>query len=81
MLLELRRTKWVNVNGTSILEQHRGMGGTALLFTEMAKSVKDGGFEHADLVQVGVENDKMQRELRDLGIEFYKTHRMYTKLV
>jgi len=28
-----------------------------------------------------VENDRMQRELRDLGIEFYKTHRMYMKLV
>ncbi|HQV70427.1 MAG TPA: hypothetical protein PLJ62_12640 [Thermoflexales bacterium] len=81
MLMEFRRSKWVNVNGAGILEQHRGMGGTALLFTEMAKSVQEGGFEHCDIVQIGVENDRMQRELRDLGIEFYKTHRMYMKLV
>lgn len=81
MLLELRRTKWVNVNGAGIIEQHRGMGGTALLFAEMYRSVRDGGFEHADLVQVGVENDRMQRELRDLGIDFYKTHRMYSKVL
>jgi hypothetical protein len=45
----------------------------------MSKSIVQGGFEHADLVQIGVENDKMQRELRDLGIDFYKTHRLYQR--
>jgi hypothetical protein len=79
MLLELRRTKWVNVNGAGIVERYRGLGGTALLFSEMYKSVTQGGFEHADLVQIGVENEKMQRELRDLGIEFYKLHRVYQR--
>ena len=77
--LELRRTKWVNLNGAGILEKYRGLGGTALLFSEMHKSVVEGGFQHADIVQVGLENDKMQRELRDLGIDFYKTHRVYQR--
>ena len=79
MLRELKRTKWVNVNGAGIVEKYRGLGGTALLFSEMYKSVVEGGFEHADLVQVGLDNDKMQRELRDLGIDFYKVHRMYRR--
>jgi hypothetical protein len=79
LLLELRRTKWVNLNGAGIVEKYRGLGGTAILFDEMAKSIRAGKFEHADIVQVGVENDKMQRELRDLGIDFYKMHRMYEK--
>jgi hypothetical protein len=77
MLLELRRTKWININGAGIIEKYRGLGGTALLFSELEKSVHEGGFAHADLVQVGMENDKMQRELADLGIDFYKMHRMY----
>jgi len=77
LLLELKRTKWVNVNGAGIVEKYRGLGGTALLFSEMRKSVVEGGFEHADIVQVGVENEKMQREMRDLGIDFYKMHRLY----
>jgi hypothetical protein len=77
LLREFKRTKWVNVNGAGILEQHRGAGGTALLFSEMRKSVIEGGFDHADLVQIGAANDKMMRELRDLGIDFYKMHRMY----
>lgn len=79
LLLELKRTKWVNVNGAGIVEQYRGLGGTALLFSEMQKSVVECGFEHADLVQVGVENDNMQRELRELGIDFYKLHRLYQR--
>jgi len=79
MLIELRRTKWINVNGAGMIEGYRGLGGTALLFSEMYRSVVEGKFEHADLVQIGVDNDKMQRELRDLGIDFYKTHRLYRR--
>ncbi len=80
LLLELRRTKWININGAGIVEKYRGLGGTALLFSEMHKSVVTAGrFEHADIVQIGVENDKMQREMRHLGIDFYKTHRMYQR--
>jgi hypothetical protein len=79
LLLELRRTKWININGAGIIEKYRGLGGTALLFSELEKSVHEGGFAHADLVQVGMENDKMQRELADLGIDFYKMHRMYER--
>jgi hypothetical protein len=41
--------------------------------------VAEGGFEHADIVQIGLENANMQREMRDLGIDFYKTHRVYQK--
>jgi hypothetical protein len=50
-----------------------------VLFSEMRKSVMAGGFAHVDLVQIGADNAKMQRELRDLGIHFYKTHRMYER--
>jgi hypothetical protein len=79
LLLELRRTNWVNINGAGILEEYRGLGGTAILFSEMHKSIIEGKFKHAEIVQIGVENDKMQRELRDLGIDFYKTHRVYQR--
>ena len=79
LLRALRKSDWINVNGAGILEEHRGAGGTAVLFSEMRKSVVAGGFSHADLVQIGVENTKMQRELRELGIDFYKTHRMYER--
>lgn len=79
VMKELRETEWININGAGIIDEYRGMGGTAILFSEMEKSVKQGGFKHADLVQVGVENERMQRELSSLGIDFYKTHRIYQR--
>ena len=45
----------------------------------MYQSVREGRYEHADIVQIGVENEKMRREMRDLGIDFYKLHRMYQR--
>jgi len=79
MLLELRRTKWININGAGMASGYRGVGGTALLFSEMYKSVSESRYRFADIVQVGEENDKMQREMRDFGIKFYKSHRIYEK--
>jgi len=79
LLKEMKRTKWVDINGAGILEEYRGLGGTAILFSEMYKSIAEGGFKNAEIVQIGVENDKMQRELRELGIDFYKTHRVYQR--
>jgi hypothetical protein len=79
MLLELRRTKWVNINGAGIIEQYRGLGGTALLFSELYKTATESRYEGAEVVQIGVENEIMQREMRGLGIDFYKTHRIYRK--
>ena len=81
MLLEIRRTRWVNVNGAAIVEKYRGLGGTALLFKAMYDSIREGGFEHADLVQIGTDNEKMQLELRSLGVDFYKCHRLYQKML
>lgn len=79
LLREMRHTPWVNINGAGMLKGYRGLGGTAILFSEMQQSIMKGGFKHADLVQIGVENENMQRELRHLGVEFYKTHRVYRR--
>jgi hypothetical protein len=77
LLWELKHTEWINVNGAGIISEFRGMGGTADLFNEMANSVREGRYIHADLVQIGMENERMQRELSTFGIDFYKMHRIY----
>ena len=81
LLRELKHTEWINVNGAGIIAEYRGMGGTAVLYNEMAKSVKDGRYIHADLVQIGVDNERMQRELSTFGIDFYKMHRIYHRMI
>ena len=79
ILIEAKRTKWINVNGGGVVEKYRGVGGTAVLFSELQKAATAGGYQHAEGVQISVSNDKMQRELRDLGIRFNKVHRLYEK--
>jgi hypothetical protein len=79
LLLELRRTRWLNINGMGLLEKYRGMGGTALLFSEMHKTLMESRFEHVDVVQIGVENERMQNEMRNFGVTFDVRHRLYTQ--
>lgn len=80
LLLELRRTDWININGAGLLPEYRGSGGTAILYSEMFKSVSENPrYKHAEVVQIGVENENMQREMENFGIDFYKMHRTYCK--
>jgi hypothetical protein len=80
LLLELRRTRWINVNGAGLLPDYRGSGGTAILYSEMFKSVTENPrYRHAEVVQIGLENENMQRDLENFGIDFYKTHRTYCR--
>jgi hypothetical protein len=80
LLLELRRTDWININGAGLLPEYRGSGGTAILYSEMFKSVTENPpYRHAEVVQIGTENENMQREMENFGIDFYKMHRTYFK--
>lgn len=80
VLLELRTTDWININGAGMMEEYRGLGGTAILYSEMFKSVTENPrYRHAEVVQIGLENDRMQREMQNFGIDFYKMHRMYQR--
>jgi len=80
-LLERKRTTWINVNGAGILEEYRGQGGTAILFSEMWKSVEGKHYTGGDIVQIGEDNTRMQNELMGLGITFHKKHRMYERAI
>jgi len=82
LLRELHRTDWININGAGLLPEYRGSGGTAILYSEMFKSVAENPrYRHADIVQIGTENENMQREMENFGIDFYKTHRTYQKTI
>ncbi|HEX6032858.1 MAG TPA: hypothetical protein VFY83_00440, partial [Anaerolineales bacterium] len=80
LLLELRRTDWININGAALLPEYRGSGGTAILYSEMFKSVTENPrYRHAEVVQIGVENENMQREMENFGVDFCKMHCTYRR--
>jgi len=72
----MRRTKWIDLNGAGILAPYRGLGINAILSAEMEKTIRSGGFEHADIVQIE-DNLLTLADTRTMGGEIYKTHRIF----
>ncbi len=83
MMLELKRTDWVSLNGTGILPEFQGVGGNALMYAEMEHTVNTHNFNfvHAELTQVAETAVQMRRDLENLGGKPYKNHRVYRKSV
>lgn len=77
LLHEMRRTKWIALNGAGILPEFHGHGGNALLYAEMENTIRDYQFEHADLTQIGETAVQMRQDLANLGGVPYKNHRVY----
>lgn len=79
LLLEMRRTKRVALNGVGILPKFQGRGGNTLLYSEIEKTVQEFGFQHADLTQVAETAVQMRSDLENLGGEPRRNHRVYVR--
>jgi GNAT superfamily N-acetyltransferase len=79
LLLEMRRTDWVAINGAGVLPEFQGRGGNALLYSELEKTIREAGFRHADLTQVAESAVQMRRDLETIGGVSYKNHRVYER--
>jgi hypothetical protein len=79
ILRERRRTKWMDLHGLGFLPEFQGLGGNAILYTELAKTLERGQYEYVEFVQVDEENAKSLREVQIYAPELYKTHRNYRK--
>jgi hypothetical protein len=79
LLLERKRTNWVNINGVGVLPEFQGMGVNAILYTEIKKSIDEFNFEHVDVVQVGEDNFESRSDMETMGIQWYKSHRAYER--
>lgn len=79
LLRDFKKTTWVNFNGTGLLPGHRGVGANAVLYTEMARTIRDHGFAHADVVEIEEGNLKSLGDMSAIGVSWYKKHRVYEK--
>jgi hypothetical protein len=80
VLLDMWRTDWISLNGVGMLPGYQGLGGNALMYSEMTKTVKgEFGFVHAELTQVAESAVQMRRDLVNLGAKPYKNHRVYVR--
>jgi GNAT superfamily N-acetyltransferase len=79
LLLGLRRTDGLAINGLGILPQFQGRGGNALLYAELENTIRDFGFEYGELTQVAETAVQMRQDLENIGGVPYKNHRVYVK--
>ena len=80
ILLEMRRTQTVSVNGMGILPQFQGHGGNALLYYAMGKTLLEfKQFIHVEMTQVAETTEQMRADLKNLNGVEYKNNRVYRK--
>lgn len=80
IMLDFQRTTWVNLNGMGILPEYHGMGGPALMYAELYRSIADfPRFKHGDVVQISENNAKSLNEMSKFGVDYYKTHHIYRR--
>jgi hypothetical protein len=82
ILLELKRTDTVSVNGMGILPEFQGHGGNAMLYSEMGHTLLDfKQFVHVEMTQVAETTEQMRADLKNLNGVEYKNHRVYRKRI
>jgi hypothetical protein len=81
MLIDMKRTKWVSLNGAGMLPEYHGLGGNALLYSEMEKTLHQYQFVDAELTQVAETAVQMRKDLINVGGEAYKNHRVYRRMI
>jgi hypothetical protein len=82
LLLDMKRTHGVSVNGMGILPEFQGHGGNAILYVEMGHTLLDvGQFQHVEMTQVAETTEQMRADLKNLNGVEYKNHRVYRKSI
>jgi hypothetical protein len=77
VLLDLRRTRWISLNGAGVLPEYHGRGGNALMYYEMEKTMKSSRYVHGELTQVAETAVQMRKDLITAGGKAYKNHRVF----
>lgn len=78
----IKTTDWLDFNGIGILPEYQGMGGNAIIFNALLDAIRDNPrFIHAELTQVAETAVQMRKDLENLGVRYYKNHRVYQKSI
>jgi hypothetical protein len=79
LLVESKRTQWVNFNGIGVLPEYQGMGANAVLYAELYRTFEDNRFQYGDVVQIAENNLESMGDATFFGYPMYKQHRIYRR--
>jgi hypothetical protein len=74
-----RFSRVIDLNGVGLLPEYQGLGGNALLYSELDKVLLDNRFSKGELVQVDERNFRSKSDMITLGVHWTKTHRTYIR--
>jgi hypothetical protein len=77
LMLEMRRTEWISLNGVGVLPKYHGRGANALMYVEMEKTLRDFKFKHAEQTQMADTAVQVRKDMEKVGARIYKVHRVY----
>lgn len=79
-----RKPRKLILNGMGILERYQRLGGNALIYSELNRTVRNTpnySFDAAEMVQINERTDLMLADLKKLGAKLAKIHRVYSRAV
>jgi hypothetical protein len=81
IMIDLKRSRSLSLNGVGVLPEYHGRGGNALMYYEMEQTIKDFKYQHIELTQMAETAVQVRRDLVTAGAIPYKNHRIYTRKV
>jgi len=67
----------VMFNGVGLLPAYQGTGANAVMYAELTRTLLEGGFTTGEAIQVEERNLKSLGDMKAIGIQWHKVHRIY----
>jgi hypothetical protein len=71
----------IDVEVVGMLPEYQGLGGNALLYSELDKTINSPRIKRAEIVQVDERNFKSKSDMDTMQVVWNKTHRTFKKVI
>ncbi|HCS41054.1 MAG TPA: hypothetical protein DIW44_15945 [Anaerolineaceae bacterium] len=71
----------IDIEVVGMLPEYQGLGGNALLYSELDKTISGPRIKRAEIVQVDERNVKSKSDMDNMNVVWNKTHRTFRKVL
>lgn len=76
-----KNSKVIMVNGLAIIPEYRGRGTNAMMYLALQKAIYSADYQRLEAVMVDETNFTSKSDNETLGVEWYKRHRSYKRML
>jgi len=81
LLLAKKYPSVIDVEAIGLLPEYQGLGGNAVLYSELDKVIQGPRIKRAEIVQVDERNFKSKSDMQTMQVVWNKTHRTFKKVL